>query len=199
VTGVQTCALPISGLRVRLELVSVHGHVGELLGDEVAVGRDDHEDREDSQHEQQDRGEHDGHESTDGGAVLSPVRLRAVSTPAPSPRTWLMLFGAICAEVTGTMALRATVDSAAWLPLVPAAYLVCFLLLALVLRTGMPIGVAYGIWGAAGVSLTAVLGAVLFDEFLSGAAIAGIGLIIVGVVLVETGSRTVDDDEVVSA
>src|SRR5699024_3340041 len=155
----------VAGLRVRLELVAVHGHVGELLGDEVAVGRDDHEDREDSQQEQQDRGEHDGHESTDGGAVLSPVRLRAVSTPAPSPRTWLMLFGAICAEVTGTMALRATVDSAAWLPLVPAAYLVCFLLLGLVLRTGMPIGVAYGIWGAAGVSLTAVLGAVLFDEF----------------------------------
>lgn len=122
-----------------------------------------------------------------------------MSTPAPTTRTWLLLFGAIIAEITGTMALRATVDSAAWMPLVPVAYLVCFALLGLVLRTGMPIGVAYGIWGAAGVSFTAVLGALLFDELLSGAAIAGIGLIIVGVVLVETGSRPVDDDEEATA
>src|SRR5699024_1360816 len=119
-------------------------------------------DREDSQQEQQDRGEHDGHESTDGRAVLSPVRLRAVSTPAPSPRTWLMLFGAICAEVTGTMAVRATVDSAAWLPLVPAAYLVWCVLMGPVLRAGRGIGGAYGVAGAAGVPLAAVLGAVVF-------------------------------------
>ena len=98
------------------------------------------------------------------------------------------------------MALRATVDSVAWMPLVPVAYLITFVLLGLVLRAGMPIGVAYGIWGAAGVSLTAVLGAILFDELLGASAIIGIGLIIVGVVLVETGSRhpagTPDDDEV---
>lgn len=103
--------------------------------------------------------------------------------------TWLLLGAAIVAEVVGTMSLRGAVDSAAWLPLIPVAYLTAFVLLGMVLRAGVPIGVAYGIWGAAGVSLTALLGAVLFDEVLSGAAIAGIGLIIVGVVLVETGSR----------
>lgn len=109
---------------------------------------------------------------------------------APSAiSTWLLLSGAILAEVTGTMALRATVDTVAWMPLVPAAYLVTFVLLGMVLRAGMPIGVAYGIWGAAGVSLTAVLGALLFDELLGASAIVGIGLIIVGVVLVETGAR----------
>lgn len=107
-------------------------------------------------------------------------------------RAWLLLTGAIVGEVTGTMALRATVDSSAWMPLVPVAYIVAFVLLGLALRTGMPIGVAYGIWGAVGVSLTAVLGALFFDEFLSPVAIAGIVLIIVGVVLVETGSRRDD-------
>lgn len=115
-----------------------------------------------------------------------------VLTDASATTKWLLLSGAIIAEVTGTMSLRAAVDSVAWMPLVPVAYIVCFALLGLVLRTGMPIGVAYGIWGAAGVSLTAVLGAVLFNEVLSLPAIAGIGLIIVGVVLVETGSRRHD-------
>lgn len=110
-------------------------------------------------------------------------------TDASAVTTWLLLCGAILAEVTGTMSLRAAVDDSVWLAVVPVAYLITFVLLGLVLRTGMPIGVAYGIWGAAGVSLTAVLGALLFDEVLSGVAIVGIGLIIVGVVLVETGSR----------
>lgn len=134
-----------------------------------------------------------------------PTESSAESLAASSrARTWLLLSGAILAEITGTMSLRASVDSSAWMPLVPVAYLAAFVLLGLVLRAGMPIGVAYGIWGAAGVSLTALLGAVLFDEFLSGAGIAGIGLIIVGVVLVETGSRSPvgdrldDDDKAVS-
>lgn len=103
--------------------------------------------------------------------------------------TWLLLGAAIVAEVVGTMSLRGAVDSAAWLPLIPVAYLTAFVLLGMVLRAGVPIGVAYGIWGAAGVSLTAVLGALLFDELLGASAIVGIGLIIVGVVLVETGAR----------
>lgn len=101
---------------------------------------------------------------------------------------WLLLGGAILAEVTGTMSLRAAVEQPIWIPVVIVAYLVAFTLLGLVLRAGVPIGIAYGIWGAAGVALTAVLGMAIFDEMLSGTAIAGIGLIIVGVVLVETGS-----------
>lgn len=103
-------------------------------------------------------------------------------------KRWLLLGGAILAEVTGTMSLRAAVDQPAWIPVVIIAYLVAFTLLGLVLRAGVPIGIAYGIWGAAGVALTAVLGMGIFDEMLSGTAIAGIGLIIVGVVLVETGT-----------
>lgn len=125
--------------------------------------------------------------------VKSPI----VLTHGPTTSTWMLLSGAILAEVTGTMALRAAVDSPAWMALVPVAYLVAFALLGLVLRAGLAIGVAYGIWGAAGVSLTAVLGAVLFDELLGLPAIVGIGLIIVGVVLVESGSRhPADEDDI---
>lgn len=104
-------------------------------------------------------------------------------------RKWLLLGGAIAAEVLGTMSLRATVEHAAWLPVAVLGYVAAFALLGLTLRTGMPIGVVYGIWGASGVALTALLGAVLFGELLGGSAVAGIVLIVLGVVLVETGSR----------
>ena len=109
-------------------------------------------------------------------------------------RKWLLLGGAIIAEVIGTMALRAPVDHLAWVVAVVVGYVVAFTLLALALREHLAIGVAYGIWGASGVALTAILGAVLFDELLSAPAIAGIVLIIVGVVLGETGSHR--DEEV---
>lgn len=64
-----------------------------------------------------------------------------------------------------------------------------FVALAAVLRTGMPIGVVYGIWSAAGVAATAVLGAVLFAEPLTFVIALGIAIVIGGVVLVETGSH----------
>lgn len=105
-------------------------------------------------------------------------------------RAWWLLAGAIASEVTGTMALRATVDNSAWIPMVVVGYVSTFILLGLTLRAGVPLGVAYGIWGASGVALTAVLAYLLFGETLSVAAIIGIGLIIAGVILVETGSHT---------
>lgn len=103
---------------------------------------------------------------------------------------WMLLSGAIIAEVFGTLSLRAAVEHPGWTAVVVAAYLAAFGLLGLALRTGMPIGVAYGIWGAAGVALVAILGAVVFDEALSAQAIIGIVVIIAGVFIVETGSRT---------
>ncbi|MDI2098684.1 DMT family transporter [Ruicaihuangia caeni] len=114
--------------------------------------------------------------------------MRSRGTAAPLKR-WLLLSAAILTEVVGTLALRATVDDAVWMPVVIVTYAAAFVLLGLALRAGMPVGIAYGIWGACGVALTAVLAAVLFDELLSGPAIVGILLIIVGVVVVEMGSH----------
>jgi small multidrug resistance pump len=103
-------------------------------------------------------------------------------------RTWWVLAGAIASEVSATLALRASVDSRWWVPVVVVGYVAAFALLGLSLRAGMPLGAAYAIWGASGVALTAALGAVIFEELLSPTAVAGIGLVIVGVVLVESGS-----------
>jgi small multidrug resistance pump len=64
-----------------------------------------------------------------------------------------------------------------------------FVLLALVLRAGVAVGVAYGIWGASGTALTAVLAAILFRDALTWPIVGGIALIIAGVLFVELGSH----------
>lgn len=109
---------------------------------------------------------------------------------------WLLLAIAIAAEVAGTLMLRATIDEPLWTFGVVIAYIAAFTLIALTLRTGMPVGAVYGIWGATGVALVAALGTVLFRETLSTPAIVGIAVIVCGVVLVETGSRPAPGDAV---
>jgi small multidrug resistance pump len=104
---------------------------------------------------------------------------------------WLMLSLAIVLEVTGTLSMRASEGFTRWTftALTVAGYLGAFYLLALVLKQGMPVGVAYGIWAGAGVALVALLGRVVFGEPLTPTMWAGFLLIIAGVWLVETGAR----------
>jgi small multidrug resistance pump len=104
-------------------------------------------------------------------------------------RTWLLLGAAIVTEVTATLSLRASQDHAAWLVVVVVGYATAFALLALVLRAGVAVGVAYGIWGASGTALTAVLAAVFFRDALTWPIAGGIALIIAGVLFVELGSH----------
>ena len=102
---------------------------------------------------------------------------------------YLLLIGAIGSEVTGTLALRvAARGRVAFYAVVVIAYVVAFTLLWASLRQGMPLGVAYGIWAAAGVALTAVASRVLFHEPLTRTMIGGIALIVIGVLLVELGA-----------
>jgi small multidrug resistance pump len=104
-------------------------------------------------------------------------------------RPFPLLAAAIVSEVAATLALRASQDHPGWLVLVTVGYLGAFVLLTLVLRTGMAVGVAYGIWGACGTAATAVLAAAIFGDPLTWPIAAGIGLIIAGVLLVEFGSH----------
>lgn len=101
----------------------------------------------------------------------------------------MLLAGAIVLEVAATLSLRASQDQSAWLALVVLGYTGAFVLLTLVLRAGMPVGVAYGIWGASGTAATAVLAAALFDDPFTWPIALGIGLIIAGVLFVELGSH----------
>lgn len=103
--------------------------------------------------------------------------------------TWLLLIAAILAEVTATLSLKAALDAPALYVVVVAGYAVTFILLAQVLRRGMGLGVAYGIWGAFGVTLTALLAAPLFGEELNAVMGLGIALVATGVMLVEIGAQ----------
>ncbi|MEE2060761.1 DMT family transporter [Rhodococcus artemisiae] len=106
---------------------------------------------------------------------------------------WLLLVGAIVCEVAATLSLRAATDNPWWYTLVVIGYVASFVFLARVLRR-MPVGVAYGIWGAAGIVLTAVIAALVFAEPLTPMMGVGIACIIAGVVIVELGSHPPADE-----
>jgi small multidrug resistance pump len=97
--------------------------------------------------------------------------------------------GAIVAEVCSTVALKAS-DGFAH-PVLGAVALCGFgltlWLLSAALRT-LPISVAYAVWIGAGSAVVTVAGVVLFGERLSAGAVAGIGLVVAGVVVVNIGA-----------
>ena len=104
---------------------------------------------------------------------------------------WLALAGAIVVEVCATLSLRASdgFRQRAWIAPVIIGYLISFALLWWTLQLGMPVGIAYGVWSACGVALVALAARALFGEPLTPLMIAGIVLIIGGVLTIElTGS-----------
>jgi small multidrug resistance pump len=100
---------------------------------------------------------------------------------------WLTLAGAIMVEVFATMSLRASngFRNRKWIVTVAVGYITAFALLYVTLSLGMPVGIAYGVWSAAGVALVAVIARLLFHEPLTLVMIGGIGLIIAGVITIE--------------
>lgn len=99
------------------------------------------------------------------------------------------LISAIVGEVTGTISLRmAATGRKTWWIGVIAGYVFAFTMLSVALAQGLPLGVAYGIWAAAGVAITAVLSRILFKEPLTWVMGIGIILIVGGVLLIELGA-----------
>ncbi|MFI7497047.1 DMT family transporter [Streptomyces sp. NPDC049687] len=101
---------------------------------------------------------------------------------------YLTLSGAIAAEVAATTAMKYSEGfSRLWPTLLTAAgYAVSFMLLAQTLKS-VGIGTAYAIWSGVGTATIAVLGLALFGEVLTATKIAGIVLIVGGVVVLNLG------------
>ena len=104
--------------------------------------------------------------------------------------SFLML--AIIFEVLGTTFL---VKSEQFTRLVPTLfmallYIGSFYFLSQTIKT-IPLGIAYAIWGGIGIVLTAIVGLVVFKQSIDMPAIIGIGLIILGVVVINVFSTTV--------
>ncbi len=110
----------------------------------------------------------------------------------PPLAAYLWLAGAIVAEVLGTTFLQKSAQfTRLWPSLATAVfYITSFYLLSHVLKT-MPVGIAYALWSALGVVLTAVIGLLVFGQRLDGPALAGIGLIVLGVAVINLFSKSV--------
>jgi len=64
-----------------------------------------------------------------------------------------------------------------------------FYCLSIVLKT-VPVGIAYAIWGGAGIVLITAVGAFMFKQIPDLAAIIGMGFIITGIVILFAFSKT---------
>ena len=102
---------------------------------------------------------------------------------------WLYLSISILAEVSATTALKASNSFTRPLPslVVVAGYGISFYFLSLAMHR-IPLGVAYAIWSAVGVVLISVAGALLFGQRLSSPAVAGMTLIVAGVIVINVFS-----------
>ncbi|MGQ4616981.1 SMR family transporter [Nocardia sp. R7R-8] len=103
--------------------------------------------------------------------------------------TLLLLALAIACEVTATVSLKLSDGFTKLVPsiVVVVGYGAAFFFLAQALKRGMPIGVAYGIWSAAGVAAIALIGVLFLNERLTLVQVGGVGLVILGVLALELG------------
>jgi small multidrug resistance pump len=103
--------------------------------------------------------------------------------------SYLYLAIAIVSEVIGTVALKASEEFTRPVPslIMALGYASAFYFLTLTLRT-IPVGIAYAIWSGCGVVLICAISWILFRQSLDAPAILGIGLIAVGVVVINAFS-----------
>ena len=104
---------------------------------------------------------------------------------------WVALGIAIAAEIVGTSALKASDGMSRLGPaaVVVAGYAVAFSFMSVAIRS-IPVGVAYAVWSGVGIVLITAVGWLLYGQRLDAPALAGMGLIVAGVAVINLFSRT---------
>lgn len=104
---------------------------------------------------------------------------------------FIYLFVAILAEVIATSALKASEQFTKTVPsiIVIAGYVIAFYFLSLTLKS-MPIGIAYALWSGVGIVLVSGAGYFLYKQTLDLPALIGIGLIIIGVIVINVCAKS---------
>ena len=102
-------------------------------------------------------------------------------------KIWVLLLAAILIEVAASLSMSAAQREPLFYIVTALGYTISFWLLGKILKMGMPIAIAYGIWGSLGVVLTAVLSFVLFNDQMSLQSALGIAVIVVGLVVIQVG------------
>ena len=103
---------------------------------------------------------------------------------------YLYLAIAVAFETIGTSAMQASQQFTRLWPsvLVVVGYAISFYFMALTLRF-MPVGIVYALWSGLGIILIALIGYSIFGQKLDLPAIAGLGLIIAGIVVIQLFSN----------
>jgi len=98
---------------------------------------------------------------------------------------------AICAEVIATVSMKAVKGLSTPLPLalVIVGYGIAFFMLTLVVRS-IPVGIAYAIWAGMGIVMVSIAALFVYGQRLDVPAMAGMALIVAGVVVIQLFSRT---------
>ncbi|MEO8937343.1 MAG: SMR family transporter [Burkholderiaceae bacterium] len=106
--------------------------------------------------------------------------------------SYLYLAIAIVAEVLATSFLKASDNfSRLWPSVIMAiGYAVALYFLSLTLRT-IPTGITYAIWSGVGIVLISVVSWIWFGQHLDAPAIAGLALIVGGVVVINMFSKSI--------
>lgn len=104
---------------------------------------------------------------------------------------WTFLAIAILSEIIATTFLKASEGFSQLWPSIFAVlgYAVAFYFLALTLKT-MPVGIAYAVWSGVGIAIIILIAWVLFKQTLDLAALAGIALIVLGVIVINVFSKS---------
>ncbi len=102
-----------------------------------------------------------------------------------------ILFLAILSEVIATTSLKFSEGFTKLVPslIVVVGYGLSFYLLSISLKV-FPIGIAYAIWSGVGIVLTVIAGILLWRESLDWARVAGIVLILAGILVINLFSKS---------
>lgn len=105
---------------------------------------------------------------------------------------YIYLAVAVLFEVVATTALKQSEGFTRLLPslVTVAGYALAFYFLSLPLRT-LPVGIVYALWSGIGIVLITAIGWIWFRQILDLPALAGIGLIMAGVAVINLFSKTV--------
>jgi small multidrug resistance pump len=104
---------------------------------------------------------------------------------------YIYLLIAIVSEVAATSALRASGQFTKLWPsvIVVVGYGLAFYFMSLTLKS-IPVGIAYAIWSGVGIVLVSVTGYFLYKQKLDLPAILGMGLIVLGVLVINLFSKS---------
>lgn len=102
---------------------------------------------------------------------------------------YVLLLVAIAFEVLGTSLLKVTEGFTRLVPTVVclASYTAAFAALAWAIKHELPVGIAYAMWSGLGTAAIVAIGVVFFQEPVSFQKIAGVVLVIGGVVVLNLG------------